>query len=131
MGQNQLLFIAMSVIIVGIGVAVGIEQMGESALSANRDAIASDSQRIVSTAQQWLRRPATLGGGGGEFTGVTLDKLGLESQNTNGSFALTVDSGNQITVVGTGTEKTSSGSDLEVTIEFYATNDSTAYSDNL
>ena len=131
MGQNQLLMIVLSVIVVGVSVAVGIEQFGENALSANRDAIASDSQRIVSNAQQWYRKPASLGGGGGSFTGMSLSDLGIGGTSHNGSYALTVDSGSQITIVATGTEKNSSGNAVQVTLEYFANNDSTAYADNL
>ena len=41
MGQTQLLMIVLAVIIVGIAVAVGISQLGESALAANKDALRS------------------------------------------------------------------------------------------
>jgi hypothetical protein len=131
MGQNQLLMIVLSVIVVGVSVAVGIDQFGENAMSANRDAVAADSQRIVSTAQQWFRKPISLGGGGGSFTNMTLADLGIGGSNHNGSYALTVDSGTQLTIVATGTEKTASGSAVEVTLEYFASNDSTAYDDNL
>ena len=131
MGQNQLLFIAMSVIIVGVGVSVGIEQMGESALTANWDAVAADCQRIVSSSQQWFRKPTSLGGGGNSFTGMTLSDLGTSATNQNGSYALTVTNGTQFSVVGTGNEKNDAGSNLAVTLEFFATNDSTSYTDNL
>ena len=131
MGQTQLLMIVLAVIIVGIAVAVGITQFGESALTANRDAVAQDCQRIVSQTQQWYRKPTSLGGGGNTFTGVTLPKIGVGSSNQNGSYALTVDSANQITVVGTGNELTAAGANVAVTIAYYAANDSMAYSDNM
>lgn len=131
MGQNQLLMIVLSVIIVGVSVAVGIGQFGENALSANRDALAADSQRIVASAQQWYRKPVSLGGGGNSFTNLTLGDLGISGTNQNGAYALTIDSAQQITIVGTGNEKNDSGNDVQVTIEYYAANDSTAYTDNL
>ena len=110
MGQTQLLMIVLAVIIVGIAVAVGITQFGESALTANRDAVASDCQVIVSKSQGWYRKPTSLGGGGNKFTGLTLAKIGAGASNQNGSYALTIDSATQITVVGTGNENTSGGS---------------------
>ena len=131
MGQNQLLMIVLSVIVVGVSVAVGIGQFQENAMTSNRDAIAADCQRIISSSQTWLRKPASLGGGANAFTGLTLDKVGIDANNQNGGFALTVDNANQITIVGTGTEKNAAGDDIEVTMEYYTTNDSTAYTDNI
>ena len=131
MGQTQLLMIVLAVIIVGIAVAVGITQFGESAMTANRDAVAQDCQRIVSQTQQWYRKPTSLGGGGNAFTGVTLSKIGVGPSNQNGSYTLTVDSANQITVVGTGNEITPAGANVAVTVAYYAANDSMAYSDNM
>ena len=125
------LFSRRTMIIVGIAVAVGITQFGESALTANRDAVAGDCQVIVSKSQGWFRKPTSLGGGGNTFTGLTLGKIGASSSNQNGSYALTVDSATQITVVGTGNENTSGGSAVEVTIEYFSGNDSTAYADNM
>ena len=132
MGQTQLLMIVLAVIIVGIAVAVGITQFGESAVTANRDAVQLDCQRIVSNAQQWYKKPSSLGGGNNSFTGCTLAKLGVATPNQNGSYALTVASGGaSITVVGTGTEKNPAGAAIAVTMKYFAANDSTAYSDNM
>ena len=47
MGQTQILLIVLSVIIVGVAVAVGIDQFQENALTSNRDAVAADCQRIL------------------------------------------------------------------------------------
>ena len=54
MGQSQLLMIILGVIIVGIAIAVGIGQFGESALAANRDAIARTATGLSPS-----RRPGT------------------------------------------------------------------------
>ncbi len=131
MGQTQLLMIVLAVIIVGIAVAVGIGQFGESALAANRDAVAVDCQTVISKAQGWYRKPTSLGGGGNSFTGLALSDLGVDASNENGGYALTVNSTSQITVVGTGTENNSAGAAIAVTIQYFATNDSTAYSDTM
>ena len=131
MGQTQILMIVLAVIIVAIAVTVGISQFSESALQANRDAIASDCMRVVASGQQWYKKPTSLGGGGNSFTGMTFGSLGIDSSSANGTVSLTVDSGNQITVTGTGNENTTGGSAVEVTMEYYATQDSFATSDNM
>ena len=63
MGQSQLLMIVLAVVIVGIAVTVGISQLGERSLTANRDAVATDARRIISEAQTWYRKPTSMGGG--------------------------------------------------------------------
>ena len=131
MGQSQLLMIILGVIIVGIAIAVGIGQFGESALAANRDAIAADGNRIIAQSQTWYRKPTSLGGGGNTFTGLTLGGLGVNGTNSNGTCALSSVAAQALTVLCTGTENTSGGSAVQVTLVYTASNDSTAYSDNM
>lgn len=131
MGQTQLLMIVLAVIIVGIAVAVGISQLGESALAGNRDALTLDCQTVVSKAQGWYRKPVSLGGGGNSFTGFTLAKSGTDSTNANGSIAVISAANAAFTVKCTGTENVSSGVPVFVQLAYTASNDSTAYSDNM
>lgn len=131
MGQTQILMIILAVIIIGIAVTVGITQFGESSLSANRDALASDCQRTVALAQQWYKKPTSLGGGGNAFTGLQLAALGVGATNQNGTYTLTVDNASQITCVGTGTEKTSAGVAVTVTLVYNATTNTFTPSDNM
>jgi hypothetical protein len=69
MGQQQLLLIILGVIVVGIAVAVGITMFSDSAINANRDAMVNDLVNLASRAQQFYRRPSSLGGGGNSFAG--------------------------------------------------------------
>ena len=91
MGQQQLLLIILGVIVVGIAVAVGITMFSDSATNSNRDALTNDLVNLASRAQQFYRRPMSLGGGGNSFTGLTADATGLalltnKPQNGNGSY---------------------------------------------
>jgi len=140
MGQTQILLLVLSVIIIGVAVAVGIDQFSENAVTSNRDAVAADCQRLVSQSMQWYRKPPSLGGGGRDFTGMTWSNLGIQADSTgaygnqNGSYALTVEAGTPstaITIVGTGSENKSDGSAVEVTVGYDASNNSFGYSDNL
>lgn len=87
MGQQQLLLIVLGVIIVGIAVAVGINMFSSSAVDANRDAVTADLAHLGSKAQQFYKKPTTMGGGGGDFNGFALGAL--DSVNTNGNYRLT------------------------------------------
>jgi hypothetical protein len=133
MGQTQLLMIVLAVIIVGIAVAVGIGQFGESALAANRDAVAADCQTIISKSQGWYRKPTSLGGGGNSFEGLTLAQIGVSASNENGSYAIAVsgDANEIVTCTGTGNENTDAGDAVEVTVAYNASDNTTTYSDNM
>lgn len=131
MGQSQLLMLVLAVIIVGIAVAVGITQLQEGALTANADALLTDCQTITAKTQGWYRKPASLGGGGNSFVGATLPKVGASPTNDNGSYTLTVDSANQVTCVGTGHEKTEGDVDVQVTMLYFAAQDSFVTSNNM
>jgi hypothetical protein len=114
MGQQQLLLIILGVIVVGIAVAVGITMFSDSAISANRDALTNDLVNLASRAQQFYRRPVSLGGGGNSFNLITADAAGLRRLtnkpiNANGTYSVAAagsGSGTAATVelLGVGTE---------------------------
>lgn len=72
MGQQQLLLIVLGVIIVGIAVVVGINVFTSQAQSSNRDLVVSQLLNYASKAQQYYRKPGSLGGGGNSFDGFLL-----------------------------------------------------------
>ena len=131
MGQTQLLMIVLAVIIIGIAVAVGISQLGESALAGNRDALTLDCQTVVSKAQGWYRKPVSLGGGGSSFSGFTLSKAGTDSTNANGTIAVRTANDGSFTVRCTGTEDVTPGTSVYVQLGYNASNDSTVYTSNM
>ena len=119
MGQQQLLLIILGVIVVGIAVVVGITMFQDNAISANRDAVTNDLVNLGARAQQYYRRPTSLGGGSNSFTGLTMDKLagpvgGTSWSNANGTYAIQSNGGTSIVLDGKGTEK-SNGQVVEVT----------------
>jgi Tfp pilus assembly protein PilE len=86
MGQQQLLLIVLGVIIVGVAIAVGVNQFKSSAVDSNRQAIVSDLLNLGAKAQRYYRTPTTLGGGGQDFNGFTLNTL--DQSNSNGAYRL-------------------------------------------
>ena len=99
MGQQQLLLLVLSIVIVGLAVVVGIQAFSENQKKANADALIMTSMRIASDAQAWLRKPAAFGGavtGIGvrptDFNGLSLSlqQLGYPV-NGSGSMAIHVD----------------------------------------
>ena len=68
MGQQQLLLIVLGVIVVGIAVVVGINLFNASAEEANKDGIVSDCTNLGAMAQQYYKKPLSMGGGANTFT---------------------------------------------------------------
>lgn len=104
MGQQQLLLIVLGVIVVGIAVVVGIYLFSANSISANRDGVTSDLNNLGAMAQQYYKKPISMGGGGSTFTGLVPWEIptGLDS-TPNGTYAATV-AAQSVTIVGTGTE---------------------------
>jgi hypothetical protein len=101
MGQQQLLLIVLGVIVVGIAIVVGINLFNANAVASNRDGVVSDLHNLGAMAQQYYKKPASMGGGGNTFTGWTIP-TGL-STTANGAYVATVAAAS-ITIVGTGNE---------------------------
>jgi Tfp pilus assembly protein PilE len=104
MGQQQLLLIVLGVIIVGIAIVVGINLFNANAISANRDAVVADLNNLAAMAQQYYKKPTSMGGGGNSFVGWTIPS-GLSS-NANGTYTLEgTGSPSSVGILGVGTEK--------------------------
>ena len=114
MGQQQLLLIVLGVIVVGIAVVVGINLFNANSVSSNRDGVVSDLNNLGAMAQQFYKKPVSMGGGGNSFddTNGATDAWEIPAQldtTANGTYTLT--SGDQeITIVGLGTEIGDDGS---------------------
>ena len=110
MGQQQLLLIVLSVIIVGIAVVVGIQMFSASSASSNLEAVTGDLLNLASRAQQYYVKPSGLGGGGNSFSGLTANAAGIEkltpkASNDNGTYSIsTAGNGTSVTLQGVGTQ---------------------------
>ncbi|MFQ5631956.1 MAG: hypothetical protein ACE5I1_24565 [bacterium] len=127
MGQQQLLLLALSTIIVGLAIVVGLNMFGENAGQANQNAVTNDVLTIASRAQGWYRKPAQFGGGGRSFAAVTLDTLGFPPTNPNGTYALSNLSVDSLVITGTGVENPDGvGGNLSVAVTVKANTVSSA-----
>ena len=103
MGQQQLLLIVLGTIIVGVAVVVGINMFTTGAINAERDALLQDVNNIASSAAAYWRKPAALGGGARDFTGITtVVVFGADSANANGAFVLSGAGVTSFTLTATG-----------------------------
>ena len=109
MGQQQLLLIVQGVIIVGLAIVVGINLFGASATRVNHDAIIADLTQIASMAQQYYRRPESLGGGNNSFAGWKLSPILSITENMSAAVTTKVDA-QLITLVAVSKEMGNNGS---------------------
>ena len=127
MGQQQLLLIVLSVIIVGIAVVVGINMFGASAASANLEAVTNDLLHLASRAQQFYVKPAGMGGGGNSFSGLSADASGIQkltakATNDNGTYSIsTAGDATSVTVQGIGSQDgDGDGTNCTIQVEVFA-----------
>ncbi len=122
MGTQQLLLIILGTIVVGVAVIIAFTIFHDDAISSNRDSVTTDLVHLGVRAQQYFRRPQTLGGGGNSFAGLTpengMSRLTLSSdgvtwKNANGSYSILNNDSIQVTLKGLGFQKRD-GSFVEV-----------------
>lgn len=102
MGQQQLLLLVLTVVIVGVAVIVGIDMFDEMAKQRHVDLIVNYAVQISSEAVTWRRKASPFLGGGGSYSDL----------DTNGMEQLIID---EVRVPGTFKITKASGDDLEVT----------------
>lgn len=115
MGTQQILMIVLSVIIVGVAVAVGITMFKNQAINSNRQACISDMNNFAAQIMAWQKTPTSQGGNSnGALDAAALAKAGayvdplyasskITNQNGTYTFALDGTTGIKITAAGTET----------------------------
>ena len=99
MGQQQLLLIVLTVIIVGIAIIVGINLFITNAAESKRNNIVDECVNLASMAQQFYLKPTSLGGGGNNFINWKIpDQL---KTTANASFVSTAFK-DSVVIIGTG-----------------------------
>jgi len=104
MGQQQLLLIVLGVIIVGIAIVVGINLFNANAEESAKDGVVSDCVNLGAMAQQFYKKPVSMGGGGNSFNGGTPETTWAIPTNlvntANGSYGA-VSTDQLVTITGT------------------------------
>jgi hypothetical protein len=75
MGTQQILLIVLSVIIVGIAIAVGIMMFNNQAYNSNQSAIAGEAQNYAAQVIQWWKTPVSQGGAGQDPANISEDNI--------------------------------------------------------
>ena len=112
MGQQQLLLIVLGVIIVGIAVVVGINLFNANAEEAAKDGVVSDCTNLGAMAQQFYKKPLSMGGGGKSFLGWSIPSQMITT--INGNFMTASIQADEVSIIGTGSEVVTSGDSIRV-----------------
>lgn len=88
MGTQQLLLIALGVIVVGLMILVGISVTRSYYESSNREQIIANLYDLGLMAQSYYKKQKTLGGGGAKYTGWSIPRQ-LRKTDT-GTFSASV-----------------------------------------
>ncbi len=122
MGQQQLILLALAVVIVGGAIVVGIRAFSENAIKSNADTMMQDAVRVANDLQAWKQKPAPFGGQASvaviavvndpkNYTGATFALLGYREDtgllatytNLNGTYAIATAAAST-TITGTNTQ---------------------------
>src|SRR5574341_2662411 len=98
MGQQQLILILLAILLIGVAIAAGLGLFSSNQAENNKLAIINDLNNLKSLAFKYRRRPLTMAGGAGTYSGFILPtKL---ATNPNAAYTMTV-AADAITVVAT------------------------------
>ena len=104
MGMQQILLILLSVIIVGVAVAVGMQMFATQKASAELQGVAADLQTFATQVIAYLATPTSMGGGGAaiavgdEAVIYTWIGLGANPYTNDNSTYTALCAANQITI---------------------------------
>jgi hypothetical protein len=95
MGTQQMLYVALGVIIVGVAIAIGYALFSYQSTASERDALTNDLSGLAASAYQYRAALRTLGGGQGSFSGYIIPQR--MKTNDNGTFDVIDAQDNSIT----------------------------------
>ena len=93
MGQQQLLLLVIGIVIVGLAVVVGIQQVGEGRQKAEVDRLTAEAVRMATGASAWRSTSPAFGGGRGDatFARFSLANIGFSNLTTVGNGEISAD----------------------------------------
>jgi hypothetical protein len=110
-GQQQLLLIIIGIVIVALAIWGGIVLFQANAIDSKRNNVTNELVNLAAMAQQYYMKPATLAGGGRNFTGWTIPNELI--QTANGHYSATVAPGN-VSLIGIGNEVVTGNDSVQV-----------------
>lgn len=116
MGQQQLLLIVLSMIIVGIAVIFAITLFRQKAIDSKRDLLLNEGGNLATDAITYYKRPAGLGGGGNSFYGWAIPQSIVTT--ATGYYAATIFK-DSVVITGTGNDVTNGTDSVKVQLSVY------------
>jgi|PlaIllAssembly_1097288.scaffolds.fasta_scaffold19835_2 Tfp pilus assembly protein PilE len=101
MGQQQILLLVVSVIIVVLAITIGIEMFATNSKTSNRDSVVSELNNLATLAIQFYKKPASYGGGNSSFISWNIPEK-MDS-TSNGIYSVACTNLN-VTITGFGQE---------------------------
>jgi len=109
MGAQQLLLLALSLLIVGVAIAVGIFLFTDNAIQQTRDQIQNEMLQLSVRARVYYRTPLNLGGGEHSFDNLTsISQLTTQAAGINATYSF-VNNGESLTLTAIGRETGADG----------------------
>lgn len=110
MGQQQILFVILTVCIIAIAISVGVLSMTGGEMTDNRFQVAQDLDQFAKKTQDYVNLPIDQGGGGISFYVLSrlpdaLSRVGVASSNSHGDFFIKkTESASSLQIIGVGIE---------------------------
>ncbi len=114
MGAQQLMLVVVGMVIVGIAIVVAVDMFQAEAIESSRNALIGDLNFFAGRAREYYMKPANLGGGSHDFSGITIRSLAAHAQNDNGRFFIESADRDQLILVGVGWVVSSDGDTISV-----------------
>jgi len=114
MGQQQLWYILLGLIIVAVAMSLGIILYREHAIDQKRNNVINDCIHLAAIAQQYYLKPREYGGGGKSF-----DHWKIPNElvtNANGHYEITSIESQEVIILGTGNEVVTGDDSLKVEV---------------
>ena len=83
MNQRFHLLFLLVLVLVALASVAGVFLFAEAAAQNRRDAIVQRSLEFAARSQHWAAKPAIFGGGGGDFSGITIWKVTGQSGDSD------------------------------------------------
>lgn len=117
MGQQQLLFIVLGIIIIGIAIALGIVLFRQNAIDSKRNNIINEALNLASMAQKHYFTPSMLGGGNNSFEKWDIpDELKITA---NGEHYIESIGKDSIVLISSGNELVTDKDSVKVRVTIY------------
>ena len=117
MGQQQLLLLVLSTVIVGLATVAGIQAFSENQEQATQDALVQKSLTLATDIKAAANKPAQLGGPSEMSKSELLSAAGIETETINGTSGLVPATGAGNNASCDITSASGSGGNLTATIE--------------